>query len=43
VNGFIDMALQAVYEGKAADSFKTRKGGIGKACCGGKGGGGGCI
>jgi nitrogen fixation protein NifB len=43
VNGFIDMALQAVYEGRAADSFKTRKGGIGKACCGGKGGGGGCL
>jgi nitrogen fixation protein NifB len=43
VNGFIDLALQAVYQGKAADSFKARKGGLGKACCSGKGGGGGCL
>jgi nitrogen fixation protein NifB len=43
VNGFIDLALQAVYEGRAADSFRARRGGLGKACCSGKGGGTGCL
>ena len=42
VNGFIDLALQAVSEGRAAHSFKARQGGLGKACSG-KGGGGGCL
>jgi nitrogen fixation protein NifB len=42
VNGFIDMALQAVYAGQAADSCRARRGGVGKACSG-KGGGGGCL
>jgi nitrogen fixation protein NifB len=43
VNGFIDLALQAVYEGRAVDNtFRARRGGLGKACSG-KGGGSGCL
>ena len=34
VNGFIDMALQAVYDGTAAELFKARRGGLGRACSG---------
>jgi nitrogen fixation protein NifB len=41
VNGFIDMALRAVYDGNAADLFKTRRGGLGRACSGK--GGVGCL
>ncbi len=42
VNGFIEPALQAVYEGRAVDSFRARRGGLGRACSG-KGGGSGCL
>jgi nitrogen fixation protein NifB len=34
VNGFIDMALQAVYDGTAVELFKARRGGLGRACSG---------
>jgi nitrogen fixation protein NifB len=43
VSGFIDMALQAVYDGSAVEMFKTRQGGLGKACTGNKGFAGGCF
>lgn len=41
VNGFIDMALQAVYDGTAVELFKARRGGLGRACSGK--GGVGCL
>jgi nitrogen fixation protein NifB len=41
VNGFIDMALQAVYDGTAVELFKARRGGLGRACSGR--GGVGCL
>jgi len=41
VNGFIDLALQAVYDGTAVERFKTRRGGLGRACSGK--GGVGCL
>jgi nitrogen fixation protein NifB len=42
VEGFIDMALNAVYQGGATDLFKARRGGLGKSCSG-KGGASGCM
>ena len=43
VNGFIDLALQAVYNGTAVELFraKARRGGLGRACSGK--GGVGCL